>query len=178
MSQIGEHPESIDWASTIFIPTQDDTISRSEPVRWLSNMKGDLQRSFNTSNYLYVRLKYLRVADELVRGMWGIEKNWDSYGAEAPNRISIRGAGEFAQRAIMDDLLPDRIEPSAEGGVAVAFFRGEKRAIAEFLNDGTRDLLLYKRSGEVFDSIPANESFEAILAVTRNYFSANAEAGC
>ncbi|MGD0799777.1 MAG: hypothetical protein ABR906_00530 [Terracidiphilus sp.] len=178
MSKIADFTETVDWATDILVTAQEDMFSRSEPVRWLSNMKGDLQRSFNGSSYLYERLKSMCNAKELVQSMWRIEKNWDSYGAEPPNAISIKAADEFAQWAIMGGLIPDRIEPSAEGGVAVAFLHDEKRAIAEFLNDGTRDLLSYERSGEMFSGIPANGSYEAILAVIRDYFSANAEASC
>jgi hypothetical protein len=173
MSQIADRPEPVGWTSNILVSQP-----RSDAVRWLSNVKEELQRSFNRSSYLYVRLNHLRVANELIRSMWGIEKNWDSYGAEPPNAVSIRGASDFAQRAVMRGLFPERIEPSAEGGIAVAFFRGEKRAIAEFLNDETRELFLYARSGEMFNGIPANDSLEAILAVIRDYLSADTEASC
>lgn len=178
MSLIADYPEAADWATDILITAQEDMFSSSPHALWLSTEKGKLRGSFSRSSYLYERLKSMRIVDEWVRSMWGIEKNWDSYGAEPPNGLSIRAAGEFAQRAIMSGLLPDRIEPSAEGGVAVAFLRGEKRAIAEFLNDGTRDLLSYERSGEMFNGSPASDSFDAILAVIRDYFSANAEASC
>jgi hypothetical protein len=177
MSQIADFSETVDWASNILVSAQENMFSRSEPVRWLANMKDDLQRSFNGSSYLSERLKSLRIADGLVRSMWGVERNWNSYGAEPPNGVSIRSASEFAQRAIMGGLLPDRIEPSAEGGVAVAFFRGERRAIAEFLNDGARDVLLYERSGDMSDNSPADDSLSAILTAIREYLPADAEAG-
>jgi hypothetical protein len=174
MSQIADYPESAGWANNTLFSAQDDGFRPGAPARWLAIVRGDLASSFDRSNFL----KPLRDVQDLLRKMWGIEKNWESHGAEPPNFVSIQAAGEFAQWAITGGLTPDRIEPSAEGGVAVAFFRGDKRAIAEFLNDGARDLLLYEISGEMSNSSSVDDSPLAILTAIRDYLSASTEAGC
>ena len=65
-----------------------------------------------------------------------VHNNWDSYGAPAPNRVAIQAAQRVLDALQHAGLKPDRIVPSAEGGVGIVFFRGDRYADFECFNDG------------------------------------------
>ena len=62
--------------------------------------------------------------------------DWDSYGADPPNGAALAAAGAILQGLRSAELAPDLVLPSAEGGVAIAFVRGDRYADVECLNDG------------------------------------------
>jgi len=68
--------------------------------------------------------------------MKNLHENWDSYGAEPPNEMAIDNAEIVLQKLYSDHILPDRILPSAEGGVAVSFIRKGVYADFECFNEG------------------------------------------
>lgn len=66
-----------------------------------------------------------------------LNSNWDSYGAPAPNPTAIRNAASILERMRPFDLAIARIVPSAEGGIAVCFAKGNRYADLEAGNDGS-----------------------------------------
>jgi hypothetical protein len=71
-----------------------------------------------------------------LRPLQVVSKNWDSYGAEAPNDTAL-SAAEAVLEAAHDILLhPSRLLPTAEGGVGIVFIAGAKEGHIECLNDG------------------------------------------
>jgi hypothetical protein len=156
---------SLDWAKEGF-PSQSSLSSVLQQQRVRSVMQGILE-SFRRSEYLRGPLQKSEAAEAELSRLWHLERNWDSYGADAPNHASISAARDFLRATFKEDIGYKRILASAEGGVAVVFFHGEKRAIAEFLNDGTRDLLLYEKSGVVSSIEPSDDSPDAFLDAIR-----------
>jgi hypothetical protein len=61
---------------------------------------------------------------------------WDTYGAEAPNERSRKLASKVLDILELCNLLPDRLSPSAEGGIAFSFVDGDNRAGIEVYNTG------------------------------------------
>lgn len=77
-----------------------------------------------------------------------IEDGWDSYDAPRPSSLALTMAWQVFATLREEALLPDRILPSAEGGVAFIFSSlGDRRATIENLNNGEDFLLLYDTQG-------------------------------
>lgn len=72
--------------------------------------------------------------------------------SESMNRFPSSSAIESARKAIESlrfvHLLPETIAPSMEGGVAVYFSSGDKKAYIEFANDDEPILATYDRHSE------------------------------
>ena len=65
-----------------------------------------------------------------------IPEGWDGHGAEAPNDAAIANT-----RRVLDSLQnlgfrPDRIAPSAEGGIMLSFYVGKRYGDIELFNTG------------------------------------------
>ncbi len=80
--------------------------------------------------------------------MHELEKDWDSYGADAPNIVSIVNAQRFVQHL---KEPPIHIGPSVEGGVGVTV--GDY--YIEFYNDG--DMLGIKMDDTLLLSVKKSE---------------------
>jgi hypothetical protein len=158
---------SLDWANEGLASSSSlSTFLQQQKVRAVSKSIID---SFRNSQFLRVPLQKAEATEAELSRLWHLEKNWDSYGADAPNHAAIGAAREFLHEVAKGKLDYKRILPSAEGGVAVAFFHEEKRAIAEFLNDGTKNLILYEKSGAVTSLEPAGDSPMAFLDTIRAF---------
>jgi hypothetical protein len=68
--------------------------------------------------------------------MRSLRDDWNSYGAEAPNPRAIFYAQEILSSLMHRNLLPDRVNPSAENGITFSFRRGERYADIECFNSG------------------------------------------
>jgi len=158
---------SLDWIKE-GLPSSSSlsTVLQQQKVR---SVRQSIIGSFGSSQFLRGPLEKAEATEAVLRGLWHLEKNWDSYGADAPNHAAIGAAREFLHEVAKGKLDYKRILPSAEGGVAVAFFHEEKRAIAEFLNDGTKNLILYEKSGAVTSLQPADDSPMAFLDTIRAF---------
>lgn len=71
-----------------------------------------------------------------VKALQELQSDWDSYGAPPPNAASLRLADSALRRAFATKNLPDSVIPSAEGGVALCWDRGDRHAYLEFDNGG------------------------------------------
>jgi hypothetical protein len=77
-----------------------------------------------------------------------VPDDWNSYGSPSPSRPAIEVARGILGALFYGRLMPDRILPSADGGVALVFrTEGDNRAVVETLNDQTTYVLLYDRRG-------------------------------
>lgn len=67
-----------------------------------------------------------------------LQTGWDSYEAEPPNETALENARQVLLLFIeSESSLPIRVAPSAEGGVALIFSKGDsKYADIECFNDG------------------------------------------
>ena len=74
-----------------------------------------------------------------------LENDWDSYGAEAPNRVSIDAARNVLDVLAEVDFEPTSVDPSAEGGVCLSFRRGNRYGDIECFNSG--EILAVTSSG-------------------------------
>lgn len=59
----------------------------------------------------------------------------------APTPDAVRRAKELVGLSTLADLPPERVEPSAMGGVGVTFSAGSREVVVEFYNNGTAHAL-------------------------------------
>ena len=74
--------------------------------------------------------------DEQLQRLATVERNWDSYGADAPNEAALVSARDILKILEFAAFPPTRIVPSAEGGAGICFVEGENYADIECLNTG------------------------------------------
>ena len=83
-------------------------------------------------------------SDELLAELDALKKlqhGWDSYSAPAPSRTAIKNAKALVVEAVKLGAEPERVEPSAMGGVGVTFSAGRREVVVEFYNNGTAHAL-------------------------------------
>lgn len=66
---------------------------------------------------------------------WTYQDNWDADGTKAPKEANVRLLTEYILNQIFP-FVPDRVVPSAEGGLGLVFFAPGITADFEILNDG------------------------------------------
>jgi hypothetical protein len=72
---------------------------------------------------------------EEVDEMRWLQPDWNGYGSESPNEF----ARDLAKQILLSATnvaVPNRVAPSAQGGVGICFYRDNKYADVEFLNTG------------------------------------------
>jgi hypothetical protein len=126
-----------------------------------------MQRSVLNSQYIK-RVQRIEVLIQQMTGLSKLEQGWDSYGAMPPNKWALGAALRFLISGGATDLLPARVLASAEGGVALRFVFEEKRALIEFLNSETIELMLYDEAGtlhpEVEETLDEGKILRALKA--------------
>ncbi len=88
------------------------------------------------------------IIEDKLRSMASLEKGWDSYDAPAPAPQTIETARRVVEKLRYEELVPDAVTPSAEGGVSIYFSQGKQKAFIEFLNDGELLLARYSKDDE------------------------------
>lgn len=87
-----------------------------------------------------------------------VPHDWNAYGSPAPTKMSIEDARNILRSLWTGNLLPDRVLPSADGGVSFLFRTDtENRAVIETLNEHETYVLLYDRRGNS-KTLPWNET--------------------
>lgn len=66
-----------------------------------------------------------------------LEPNWNSYGSERPNSVAIANARKIIGLCDGAGVIPARIVPDADGGMAVTFFENEKHSYIAASNDSS-----------------------------------------
>ena len=138
-------------AQMIHVPAFFDTVERtSTPItnREIAEKRRDWSRSsFAGSAYLESQNVFNGFETVLER-LRHTPTNWNSYNSPPPAESSVKNAKPVLQALRTKLLQPDRILPSAEGGVAFTFVSDTaSRAVIEALNDGETFVLLYDLSG-------------------------------
>jgi len=67
----------------------------------------------------------------------GLEKDWDSYGADPPNIISVGKTLSVLKEMQSRLIEASAVVPDASGGLGIVWARPGKYAALEVLNDGT-----------------------------------------
>ncbi len=84
----------------------------------------------------------------LLSELSSVPDDWNGYGSPAPSAEAITTARTILNTLWTERLLPRRVLPSAEGGVALVFSStNENRAVIETLNNNEAFILVYDRSG-------------------------------
>jgi hypothetical protein len=102
----------------------------------------------------------------------GLTKGWNGYSAATPTDTAIQNAKELVAAAGADGIIPERVEPSAIGGIGVTFTFGSREVVAEFYNNGTAHALFADDATEEMDTRPVasnGEGYQAFLADVRQY---------
>jgi hypothetical protein len=103
-----------------------------------------------------------------------LNHGWDGYDAPPPTRQTLSVAREILGKLQGILVMPQRISPSADGGVAFSFkASGNRRAQIEVLNNGEKFAHLYDLTGNSYTlDWPKNierEPFETLLEPILNY---------
>lgn len=127
-----------------------DTFERtsSDVVRSLvKRLRGAYEAS---RNYSRVRdsIDRFDALNGLLNELNFVPDNWNAYGSPSPSKRSIEFARTILYSLLSETLLPDRVLPSADGGVAFVFrSETDNRAAIETLNEDETYVLLYDRQG-------------------------------
>jgi hypothetical protein len=85
---------------------------------------------------------------KLLSELSSVPDDWNGYGSPAPSTAAIGIARTILNTLWTERLLPRRVLPSAEGGVALVFSSvTENRAVIETLNSKEAFILVYDRNG-------------------------------
>jgi hypothetical protein len=79
--------------------------------------------------------KIVDLLDEVGEIYRTVGPDWNGYGSEGPNELSR----DIAQMILLSSgnvIVPNRVAPSAQGGIGICFYRGQKYADIECLNTG------------------------------------------
>lgn len=101
-----------------------------------------------------------------------LEKGWNSYSAAAPVLIAIDNAKMLVTLASAAGIIPERIEPSAMGGIAVMFIADSREVAVEFYNAGNVHALFSDNETEMLDTAPVtpgDEGYSTLLDEIRRY---------
>jgi hypothetical protein len=122
---------------------------REQSSSWkrLAFFKQLIAEARSTSQYLRVEKEYQDLAESL-DACANLTDNWNSYEAEKPSPAAIKGVARFLRRLRAELFMPNRVIPSAEGGVAIYFARGNKTAYLEYRNSGEMILAMYDNLGD------------------------------
>jgi hypothetical protein len=120
----------------------------------------------------YLLMPVFRKAEDDLKRMRGLSKNWDTYGAEPPTTETIAHALKLLIRLQREAFTPTRIVPSSEGGVAVFFTRGGRYADIEFLNTGEVLAVTYTGKAEPDVWEITGEPLEPDIRRIRNHLTA------
>lgn len=104
----------------------------------------------------------------------GLAAGWDGYDAPTPSADALGAARTLLHQMQNELLRPQRISPSAEGGVAFTFAAtNDRRAQIELLNSGEKFAHLYDLNGnshtEDWNENLEAESMKHLLEPIRTY---------
>jgi hypothetical protein len=102
-----------------------------------------------------------------------LKNGWNSYSAPPPTTLAIENAKLLVSEACSCNTIPERVEPSAMGGVGVTFSGGSREIVIEFYNNGTAHALFADNLTKEMDTrpvLPNVNSYRVILEEIRNYF--------
>lgn len=110
----------------------------------------------------------LRHIDDLSK----LSRDWNSYAdAESPNSVAVQEAKTILSHLLNHDAKPDRIVPSAEGGIDFIFSKGINYIDVEILNSGSILLGEFRLEdeSEVHEITSDAESIQRVAAKVREF---------
>ena len=115
---------------------------RSSSRKILTFFKQLIAEARSTSRFLQIEKTYQEMRSSL-DACAALQDNWDSYDAAKPARHSIEATDRFLGRLFAELFMPNRVIPSAEGGMAVYFHSDKKTAYLEYRNSGEVILAMF-----------------------------------
>jgi hypothetical protein len=102
-----------------------------------------------------------------------VNSGWDSYGAEPPNVAARNSAARILSFLKDAGVVPTKIVPSAEGGVAICFVSGSRYADIECLNAGEILAVTYrgKEDPNVWETANAREEVMSAIDDIQAHFA-------
>lgn len=101
-----------------------------------------------------------------------LEDEWNGYSASAPKTIAIQNANSLLTEALFAGIIPERIEPSAMGGVGVTFEAGSREVAVEFYNTGSAHALFANNETEEMSTerVPTDsDAYKVFLEKVRQH---------
>jgi hypothetical protein len=137
-------------------PPPDHRPREYEPIDDLFNMgtqpiflreAESIKRSWSSSQLL-TNLAKIDGWMKSLPSMKSIEPHWNVEQSPVPNDIAVNGAMNILEAIRLSSALPEKVQPSAEGGVAIVYVgAGINRAIIEALNNNETYVLFYDTNG-------------------------------
>jgi hypothetical protein len=125
-----------------------------------------LKQSEIGSGYLTMLAEFSALEQQLLK-VASYHAGWDSYDAEAPSSATVRSTKWLLKRMRQLGFVPSSVVASAEGGIAIYFFRSEKTAYVEYRNSGEALAAMYDRETlPVVIELDATEA-SSLEAITR-----------
>ena len=91
-----------------------------------------------------------------------LKDNWDSYGAEAPSKISIKNARQFLLNNAQVALPFYFVSPGVNGEVIIELKNENKAAEIYFLPDASSELVMFEGDDCIFEG-SLNEAFSTLI---------------
>ncbi len=138
---------------------------------WIAQKENDISeviRTLQSINRSSVLTNLMERASNLGR----LKKGWNSYSAPPPAPAAIGNAKMLLTLASVAGIIPERIEPSAMGGVGVTFTAGSREVAVEFYNKGSAHALFSDSETEVLDTAPLAvgvDGYNRLLQEVRRY---------
>lgn len=107
-----------------------------------------------------------------------LSTDWDSYGAVSPNATAVHWARETLRILDSELLTPNRVDPSAEGGITIAFSAGDRYAHVECFNTGELVAALWRHDDnpEIWELSADAKDIEDATGKIRTFLGAGASA--
>jgi hypothetical protein len=126
----------------------------------------ELKQSEIGSGYLTMQAEFSALEQQLLK-VASYHAGWDSYDAEAPSSATVHNTKWLLKRMRQSEFVPSSVVASAEGGIAIYFFRAEKTAYVEYRNSGGALAAMYDRETlPLVMELDATEA-SALEAITR-----------
>jgi hypothetical protein len=131
-----------------------------------------LFRETRSSSEFLERQRRFQFLEKSLLGLMSLAQGWDSYDSEPPSSLATSLASAFLSKLCAESLLPSSIVPSAEGGTALNFVRGDRNAYAEFRNSGELIIALYDHKLEpMVAELSSSDADETrAIELLRRYF--------
>ena len=105
-------------------------------------------------------------------GSWIFKRGWNGYAASPPNVKAVCSASTAFIVLQALQRLPDRLAPSAVGGVGITYRNGMRKAYLECYNSGQVVLLLSDAEAEQVTTHkinPTQEGFSQLPSKIKDY---------
>lgn len=141
--------------------------------KWSAFFKQLIAEAQSTSQYLQVEKCYQDLCESLDLCA-NLANDWNSYDAEKPSPDTVKAVARFLRRLRAEFFMPNRVIPSAEGGVAVYFTRGSKTAYLEYRNSGEVILAMYDNHSDplVVELTESDADESRAITEIRDYITA------